>query len=36
MAAIPPATHLHNAAMLAHKIFSEALKLPMDMTIKFK
>lgn len=36
LAAIPPITHLHNATMLAKKIYAEALKLPMDMTINFK
>ena len=36
MAAITPITHLRNATILTKKVFSEELKKPMDMTIKFK
>lgn len=36
MAAIAPVTHLRNANLIAKQIFSEALKKPMDKTIKFK
>ena len=36
MAAISPIIHLQNATMITKKIFSEELKNPMDMTIKFK
>ena len=36
MAAMPSIIHLRNATMLTKKVFSEDLKKPMDMTIKFK
>lgn len=36
MASISPITHLLNATIIAKKVFSEELKKPMDMTIKFR
>lgn len=36
MAAIPPIIHLQNATIITKKVFSEELKNPMDMSIKFK
>jgi hypothetical protein len=36
MAAISPIAHLQNATIIAKKVFSEDLKKPMDMTIKFR
>ena len=36
MAAIDPVDHLRNTTLLTKKVFSEELKKPMDMTIKFK
>jgi len=36
MAAIPPIIHLQNTALITKKVFSEELKNPMDMSIKFK